>query len=345
MGILTEEVLFDVSSRVKFWESKGYVVPRNNKGIVLAGTKIMVKVTDLPLYSKARIKCKCDICGVEQEMNYFNYTKKRCKEVEWACKKCTIENFYRGEKSPFYKNELTDEERGLRRLVPGYVDFIRKVLERDNFTCIKCGTYRENLEVHHLDSYKDNPDKRVLTENGITICKNCHDDFHCRFGRGHNTKQQFLEYLGVKSLDLKHIEFSISEKRKIFCYENKKVYDNEYEAGEDLNIKNVGNIRSVCKEYVFREKAPYTVRTANGYHFFYYDEYLKMSKEEIENKVKIINLRRKAVICLDTNEIFTSLREAARKYNVNIDAIQRRIDGLKKNSVVSNIPLHWKYLE
>lgn len=48
MGILTEEVLFDVSSRVKFWESKGYVVPKNNKGIVLAGTKIMVKVTDLP---------------------------------------------------------------------------------------------------------------------------------------------------------------------------------------------------------------------------------------------------------------------------------------------------------
>lgn len=24
MGILTEEVLFDVLSRVKFWESKGY---------------------------------------------------------------------------------------------------------------------------------------------------------------------------------------------------------------------------------------------------------------------------------------------------------------------------------
>ena len=40
-----------------------------------------------------------------------------------------------------------------------------------------------------------NPDLRVAITNGITLCKECHDDFHHVFGFGNNTTKQLYYYM------------------------------------------------------------------------------------------------------------------------------------------------------
>lgn len=56
------------------------------------------------------------------------------------------------------------------------------VFERDNWTCQKCNTYKDNLEIpihcHHIDPVSQNPIESADVDNCITLCKDCHKEVH-----------------------------------------------------------------------------------------------------------------------------------------------------------------------
>ena len=54
-----------------------------------------------------------------------------------------------------------------------YKEFRKKVLERDNYRCVKCGE-TENLQVHHIKPRKDYPDLVMNFDNVQTLCLLCH---------------------------------------------------------------------------------------------------------------------------------------------------------------------------
>lgn len=56
------------------------------------------------------------------------------------------------------------------------------VLERDNYTCQKCGATTETaqLHVHHEKSYTFNKIMANDPDNCITLCKECHKEIHLR---------------------------------------------------------------------------------------------------------------------------------------------------------------------
>ena len=58
-----------------------------------------------------------------------------------------------------------------------YAKMMRKALERDHYTCIKCGE-KENLHVHHINKRNSfqNPRSRPVNclENLATLCRQCH---------------------------------------------------------------------------------------------------------------------------------------------------------------------------
>ena len=94
-----------------------------------------------------------------------------------------------GEKCVFWKG---GGKRNLSKMIRQtfyYRQWRSDIFTRDNFTCQKCGLYGSYLEAHHMKPYsiivEENNIKTVEDaiacnelwniNNGITLCKNCHD--------------------------------------------------------------------------------------------------------------------------------------------------------------------------
>lgn len=92
-----------------------------------------------------------------------------------------------------YNPNLSKEDRERNRGSVKYNEWRNSVYDRDNYRCIICGN--NNIQAHHLDGWNWCKEKRYDIENGLTLCKFHHNDFHKKYGRGNNTKEQFNEYL------------------------------------------------------------------------------------------------------------------------------------------------------
>jgi 5-methylcytosine-specific restriction endonuclease McrA len=137
-------------------------------------------------------ECLCD-CGKTTVVN-GDFLKKDGPS-SCGCWRTEVNKSRRGEKHPNWNPSLTDEERKEKREnEEGYYEWRRGVLERDNYTCVVCGVYGTQLNVHHLDAYKWCVEKRIDIDNGATTCIECHNDFHFIYGRGGTTKEDFFEY-------------------------------------------------------------------------------------------------------------------------------------------------------
>ncbi len=54
-----------------------------------------------------------------------------------------------------------------------YQKWRKKVLEKDEYKCTKCGS-TENLHIHHIIPWKECVEKRMDINNGLTLCVSCH---------------------------------------------------------------------------------------------------------------------------------------------------------------------------
>ena len=73
-----------------------------------------------------------------------------------------------------------------------YKEWRTKVYERDGYVCQICGeTKSGSFNAHHLDGWDQHPDKRLDVDNGVTLCKACHMEFHLIYKYGGNKKEQF----------------------------------------------------------------------------------------------------------------------------------------------------------
>ena len=97
-----------------------------------------------------------------------------------------------------YNKNLSEEHRVLLRYKNKEENFRKwrkQVFERDKYTCIVCSNKKSPFNAHHLNGYHWFEEGRYDINNGVTLCQKCHIDFHKKYGRHHNTKEQFEEYL------------------------------------------------------------------------------------------------------------------------------------------------------
>jgi len=60
-----------------------------------------------------------------------------------------------------------------------YMRWKRNVFYRDNYTCQFCGEHKPGeIESHHVFPYAHYKDLRTEVDNGITLCKKCHKNYH-----------------------------------------------------------------------------------------------------------------------------------------------------------------------
>jgi hypothetical protein len=114
--------------------------------------------------------------------------------IKFGCSTCYYETL-KGETHPNWDKNRTQEERELGRNIEGYNEWRFSVFERDNFTCQCCGdSSGGNLVSHHKDGYHWCKERRVDVTNGVTLCKECHEDFHSKYGKRNNTEEQYNEW-------------------------------------------------------------------------------------------------------------------------------------------------------
>ena len=70
-------------------------------------------------------------------------------------------------------------ETAKKRITYRYRKWRESVLLSDSYTCQSCGSI-QNLEAHHIKSFAEHESERYKTENGTTLCKECHMALHAK---------------------------------------------------------------------------------------------------------------------------------------------------------------------
>lgn len=363
MGLITKEVEVKLGgSNISYYENLGYEIPRHYdekyyKTTVKRGTTIMVKVEDLSKGSNALVDIEYDCCHKIRKMRYGAYYT-RNHDGKIYCKSCACTVLNSGENNTKWNPNRTDEERADNRKYPEYLDFIKRVMERDKYVCQCCGKHlNRDAEVHHLDGYNWCIEKRTDETNGITLCETCHLNFHITYGRGNNTKKQFEEWIGHTIENLEKYDGSLPIAKRIFDYENNKIYDSAEQCSEIYCVSPTA-IYNCCNRktsIVKRKKKDGTIvereertSTIKGHHLFWLNEYENMSQEELLYLLEDYkNKRYSKVICITTSKVFEKIIQASKEYNVNKTSVSACCQG-KRNyagKLPDGTPLQWMYYE
>jgi len=111
---------------------------------------------------------------------------------------------HKGEKAPNWKGGITPENLKIRGRIELRL-WREAVFTRDNWICQKCQIRSGMgkaviLHSHHVKNFAQYPELRFAINNGITLCKNCHMEFHNKYGRENNNEKQLEEFLNETKL-------------------------------------------------------------------------------------------------------------------------------------------------
>lgn len=70
-----------------------------------------------------------------------------------------------------------------------YRNWRKRIIERDG-SCVCCGS-DDDLQVHHINGFSEYPDLAYDVDNGVLLCKRCHDIYHGVYGKQDITGEKF----------------------------------------------------------------------------------------------------------------------------------------------------------
>jgi len=136
--------------------------------------------------------CQCE-CGEKIEKRMSKLTGGYTKFCGHSC------ILQRGENHGSWNPNISMEDRLKGRDYWEYNQWRTDVYKRDKFTCQCCGKRGGgNISAHHKDGYHWCVERRIDITNGVTLCEECHNNFHQNYGFGNNTEKQYEEWIETK---------------------------------------------------------------------------------------------------------------------------------------------------
>lgn len=149
--------------------------------------------------AKGRIPWNIGLVGVIEAWN------KNMKMSEEFCRKNSEAQkaLHRtGEKSPNWKGGITPINHKIRNS-DEYKEWRNQIFERDQFICHRCNG-KGYLHAHHIINFSKLHKKNQFLydiNNGITFCRDCHGQFHLKYGNKNNNQQQIFEFVYLNNVN------------------------------------------------------------------------------------------------------------------------------------------------
>lgn len=105
-------------------------------------------------------------------------TKRKISEAHKGKKKpWAIPPYFEGKNHWNWKGGITSENNKLRNSIEYFI-WRDEVYKRDYWTCRLCGYEGDYIVAHHLKLFSDFPELRFSIDNGVTLCRSCHNKVH-----------------------------------------------------------------------------------------------------------------------------------------------------------------------
>ena len=117
------------------------------------------------------------------------------------------------------------------------------------------------------------------------------------------------------------------QKRKVVCLETGELFETIRQAAKWLGMVH-GTVSRACRKHM----------RAGGYHFRYLEEYKESETVNLTYKEPI---KGRSIVCVETGEIFSSMRQAERSKDIN----HRLISQACKDSSKTAGGCHWKFVD
>ena len=142
---------------------------------------------------------KCIDCGKELKNRYAKRCldcdiKKRIGSKRTIKTRKLLSKLKKGTNCNFWKGGISKENEIIRKGIEIHL-WREAVFARDNWICQKCKIRGGEIHPHHIYNFSDYKKLRTSIENGITLCKKCHQEFHKKYGVKNNIKEQLEEFL------------------------------------------------------------------------------------------------------------------------------------------------------
>lgn len=121
--------------------------------------------------TKQGINIKCKRCS--KPFYAFPYEMQSRKFCSFICSNKATAKQQSYTKLIKSRKSVADNEKKWRYTI-AYIEWHDKVFKRDDNTCQHCGSIK-SLIAHHIKSYTEFPDLRIDINNGITLCRSCHN--------------------------------------------------------------------------------------------------------------------------------------------------------------------------
>ena len=196
-----------------------------------------------------------------------------------------------------------------------------------------CTKFKNAIDKYGWDNFEHIIIEEVDTPEEADIKEKYWIDYYNSVENGYNLSYGGNKLHSFSEEHKKNLQHSIINKigKKVVCINTKKIYETLSEAQQDTGANHIGDC---CKRKILTSGKD---KDGNGLIWRYLEDY-------DENEQFIIQPQKRSktqVLCIETNKIYNSAKEAERKTGVDSTSIGRCCNGVRKSAG----KYHWQWVE